>query len=194
MTDYRSLLFFLALFGLIVFVSACASTTSSVRFSAKLISKEEIKSLEADAEREPDDDAVVDVLPPPKVLPTNARERLENEMDKYLGVRYRYGGTGIAGMDCSGFVSRVFYDALNISLPRSSAAQAKVGVAVSRAKLEFGDLVFFKIRRNRISHVGIYVGDNNFVHASTKLGVIVSSLDEPYYKRRYVTARRIGKF
>ncbi|MFQ3608863.1 MAG: NlpC/P60 family protein [Chloroherpetonaceae bacterium] len=194
MTDCRSLWVSLILFGLVLFVSACASTTSSVRFSAKPISKDEIKALEAEAEQEPDDDAVVDLLPPPKQFPANARERLENEMDKYLGVRYRYGGTGVAGMDCSGFVSRVFYDALNISLPRSSAAQAKVGVSVSKANLAFGDLVFFKIRRNRISHVGIYVGDNNFVHASTKLGVIVSNLDEPYYKRRYVVARRIGKF
>ncbi len=194
MMDFRLALVSITLFGLVLLVSACASTTSSVRFSAKPISKEEIKALEADAERELDDDVAVDLLPPLKQFPANARERLENEMDKYLGVRYRYGGTGVSGMDCSGFVSRVFYDALNISLPRSSAAQAKVGVAVRKANLAFGDLVFFKIRRNRISHVGIYVGDNNFVHASTKLGVIVSSLEEPYYKRTYATARRLGNF
>lgn len=190
----RAIRFAVILFGLAALVSACASTTSSVRFSAKLISKEEIKAIEADARAEADDDAVVDLLPLPKKFPANARERLENEMDKYLGVRYRYGGTGVTGMDCSGFVSRVFLDALDIKLPRSSAAQAKVGVAVSKSKLKFGDLVFFKIRRNRISHVGIYVGDNNFVHASTKLGVIVSSLNERYYKRTYATARRLGNF
>ncbi len=193
MTDFRSALFTLALLGLIVFTNACTSTTTSLRFAPTPMSKDDIKALESDAEREPDDDVVVDLLPPPKQLPPNARERLENEMDKYLGVRYRYGGTGVAGMDCSGFVSRVFADALDIKLPRSSAAQAKVGAAVSKANLQFGDLVFFKIRRNRISHVGIYVGDGNFVHASTKLGVIVSSLSEPYYKRTYATARRIGK-
>jgi len=193
MTVPRILAFALMLIGLATLLSACASTTSSVRFRATPISKDEISALEAEAEQEADDDVVVDLLPPPRTLPANARERLENEMDKYLGVRYRYGGTGVTGMDCSGFVSRVFNDALNIKLPRSSAAQAKVGVAVGKANLQFGDLVFFKIRRNRISHVGIYVGDGNFVHASTKLGVIVSSLSEPYYKRTYATARRIGK-
>lgn len=194
MIDCRSLLLAVSLFGLVLLVSACALTTSSMRFSAKPISKDEIKSIEADAEQEADDDAAVDLLPPPRQLPVNARERLENEMDKYLGVRYRYGGMGMTGMDCSGFVSRVFLDALNIKLPRSSAAQAQVGVAVSKSNLQFGDLVFFKIRRHRISHVGVYVGDNNFVHASTKLGVIVSSLNETYYKRTYATARRIGTF
>ncbi len=192
--DFRLTLFSVSLLGLVLFATACASSTSAIRFSVKPFSKEEITALEADAEREADDDAVVDLLPPLKQFPANARERLENEMDKYLGVRYRYGGTGISGMDCSGFVSRVFYDALNISLPRSSAAQAKVGVAVRKANLAFGDLVFFKIRRNRISHVGIYIGDNYFVHASTKLGVIVSSLNEPYYQRTYATARRLGNF
>jgi lipoprotein Spr len=193
MTDFRSALFALALLALVVFTHACTSTTTTLRFAPTPTSNEDIEALESEAEREPDDDVVVDLLPPLKQLPPNARKRLENEMDKYLGVRYRYGGTGVAGMDCSGFVSRVFLDALDIKLPRSSAAQAKVGVAVSKANLQFGDLVFFKIRRNRISHVGIYVGDGNFVHASTKLGVIVSSLSEKYYKRTYATARRIGK-
>lgn len=194
MNPQRSITFIVMLVGLATLVCACASTKSSVRFSAKPISKEEVKAIESDADEEADDDTVVDVLPPPKRFPTMARERLEDEMDKYLGVRYRYGGTDVAGMDCSGFVSRVFLDALDVKLPRSSSAQAKVGVAVSKANLQFGDLVFFKIRRNRISHVGIYVGDRNFVHASTKLGVVVSSLEESYYKRTYATARRLGAF
>ncbi len=190
----RRLAFFLMMLGLAALVGACASTTSTIRFSPTPISKDEIATIETEAEKDTDDDVVVDLIPPPRTLPANARERLENEMDKYLGVRYRYGGTGVAGMDCSGFVSRVYADALDVKLPRSSSAQAKVGVAVSKANLKFGDLVFFKIRRNRISHVGIYVGDGNFVHASTKLGVIVSSLSEPYYKRTYATARRLGAF
>lgn len=92
MTMQRALAFALMLIGLAMLASACASTTSSVRFSAKPISKDEISALEAEAEQEVDDDVVVDLLPPPRTLPANARERLENEMDKYLGVRYRYGG------------------------------------------------------------------------------------------------------
>ncbi|MCS6989182.1 MAG: NlpC/P60 family protein [Chloroherpetonaceae bacterium] len=184
----------LALVALALLEMSCAATSSSRRFSPTPITKEEIAALEEEADREIDDDAVVDLIPPPRAFPPDAKERLQAEMEKYLGVRYRYGGMSESGMDCSGFVARVFNDALNVKLPRSSSAQAKVGAPVSRANLKFGDLVFFKIRRNRISHVGVYLSDGNFIHASTKVGIIVSSLNEPYYKRTYATARRLGNF
>lgn len=183
-----------ALVALAVLESACTATSSARRFNPTPITKEEIAGLEEEAAREDDDDVVVDLIPPPKTFPKDAKSRLQAEMEKYLGVRYRYGGMNENGMDCSGFVARVFNDALDIKLPRSSAAQAKMGEPVSKANLKFGDLVFFKIRRNRISHVGVYLSDGNFIHASTKVGVIVSSLSEPYYKRAYATARRLGDF
>lgn len=184
---------FILLGVLLCLQTACSTTSSVKRYSPKPITKEEISALELEADQESDDDVALDLLPI-KAFPPNAKTRLQIEMDKYLGVRYRYGGSSSSGMDCSGFVSRVFADALNVKLPRSSSAQARAGTAVNKSDLQFGDLVFFKIRRNRISHVGVYLGDEQFMHASTKLGVVVSSLNEPYYKRAYATARRIGAF
>lgn len=110
-----------------------------------------------------------------------------------LGSRYRLGGSNPeVGIDCSQFVRRAFAT-IGISLPQSSAGQIGVGKVVERDELEPGDLVFFKNTYKRgISHVGIYVGDNEFVHASNrKRGVVVSRLDTPYYKKHWAGARRV---
>ena len=116
------------------------------------------------------------------------------EMVDYLGTPYRYGKTGDKGIDCSGFTRNVL-EKLNIQLPRSAREQYKIGDNIERNELIFGDLVFFNTRRASFpGHVGIYIGDELFVHASTKKGVIVSSMEEKYYKTRYVGARRITTF
>jgi LysM repeat protein len=110
----------------------------------------------------------------------------------YQGVRYRYGGTTTRGMDCSGLVVRVL-GAHGIDAPHNSKALYKIGSPVSRADLSPGDLVFFHTTRPGISHVGIYIGEGKFIHASSGRGrVTVSSMDEGYYQRRYVGARRIS--
>jgi len=121
------------------------------------------------------------------------RDRIIFEVIKYLDTPYRYGGTTDKGLDCSAFTGAVYRNSLQINLPRSSADQYGVGEKLkSQDELKFGDLVFFKTRRRaRVSHVGIYLGERLFAHASTSRGVIVSSLDETYYKKRYVGARRI---
>ncbi|MCE5313417.1 MAG: NlpC/P60 family protein [Armatimonadota bacterium] len=107
------------------------------------------------------------------------------------GSRYRRGGTGRGGFDCSGFTRYVFAK-YGVSLPHSSAAQARLGTAVSRSSLKSGDLVFFQTYRRGISHVGIYVGDGRFVHAATYgRGVRVDSLNSGYYSSRYRCARRV---
>lgn len=111
----------------------------------------------------------------------------------YLGVRYRFGGTSSrSGFDCSGFVLTVFRQH-GVSLPRTSASQATVGQAVSRGNLSPGDLVFFRTGRgSRISHVGIYMGGNRFIHASSGGGnVRIDSLGSAYYNSRYAGARRV---
>jgi len=109
----------------------------------------------------------------------------------YLGTRYRYGASGARGFDCSGFTSYI-YRQHGISLPHNSAAQYRVGKPVSRSELRPGDLVFFRTRGNRISHVGIYIGNGKFVHASSARGrVRVDTLTSGYYHQRYVGARRI---
>ena len=111
----------------------------------------------------------------------------------YLGARYRYGGSSSRGFDCSGFTAYI-YRQHGISLPHNSAAQYRVGTPVSRSELRPGDLVFFRTRGHRISHVGIYIGDGKFVHASSARGrVRVDTLDSGYYHQRYVGARRISK-
>lgn len=111
---------------------------------------------------------------------------------QYLGCKYVSGGTSPKGFDCSGFTSYV-YKHFGVSLSRTSSAQASNGSAVQRSNLLAGDLVLFKGSSGKsIGHVGIYIGGNQFIHASTpSKGVIISSLSESYYATRYVTARRI---
>jgi len=109
----------------------------------------------------------------------------------YRGARYVRGGTGRSGFDCSGF-TRYVYAKYGINLPHSSRAQVNHGVPVSRSQLKPGDLLFFQTRGSRISHVGIYIGDGKFVHASTpRGGVRVDSLSNSYYAKRFRAARRI---
>ncbi len=131
-----------------------------------------------------------------EVNPSINRPELMREIINLLGLDYRWGGMdAMRGLDCSAFTGTVYNRALGIRIPRSSNEQFRVGDNIKRVDLKIGDLVFFKTRRRRaaVSHVGIYVGENLFAHASTKYGVIISSLDHPYYNRTYVGARRLVK-
>ena len=111
---------------------------------------------------------------------------------KYRGVRYRYGGITTRGMDCSGLVSRVL-NSHGIAAPHNSRALYRLGKSVARKDLRSGDLVFFNTRGRGISHVGICIGDGKFVHASSGKGSVrVDRLDDGYYARRYVGARRVS--
>jgi cell wall-associated NlpC family hydrolase len=116
-------------------------------------------------------------------------DALIHEALRYLGRPYHWAGVGRGGFDCSGLVSRVFA-AFGIALPHSSSGQYGGGTAVPAARLVPGDLVFFRTYTSGPSHVGIYLGANRFIHASVMRGVIVSSMDEPYYRARYMGARR----
>lgn len=110
----------------------------------------------------------------------------------FLGTRYILGGASPSGFDCSGFTMYV-YGKYGANLAHSARAQASVGTAVDRANLEPGDLVLFKgATGNSIGHVGIYIGGNNFIHASNPSdGVKITSMSTSYYKSRYVTSRRV---
>jgi len=109
----------------------------------------------------------------------------------YMGIPYVYDGSDSTGFDCSGFTARMYSDILGESIPHSTADQYVMGAAVNRDALQFGDLVFFSIESSSPSHVGIYVGDGLFAHASVSLGVTISMLDSNYYRRYYCGARRI---
>ena len=119
-----------------------------------------------------------------------AETPLDQIVNDQVGVHYRYGGTTTKGFDCSGLTMYVFKQ-LGIHISHSSKAQAKLGIKVSKDNLRPGDLVFFNTFGKGISHVGIYLGDGEFIHASSSNGVIKNHLGEKYYLKRYITARRI---
>lgn len=119
-----------------------------------------------------------------------ADSTLNGVIDKALGTEYASGGTTTAGFDCSGFTMYVF-SKIGIKLPHQSGAQYKMGTAVEKENLIAGDLVFFNTSGKGVSHVGVYVGDGKFAHASSSKGVIISKLSEKYYVQRYVGAKRI---
>lgn len=126
------------------------------------------------------------------VQPTHAqKETIVTNAKKQIGVPYRLGGTTPSGFDCSGFIRYVFNQS-NITLPRTAAEQYRAGTAVRKADLEVGDLVFFQTVSRGPSHSGIYVGDNNFIHASSSRGITISSINDPHYwGPRYLGARRV---
>lgn len=110
--------------------------------------------------------------------------------DEYYGVRYRVGGNGKTGIDCSGFTCAVFSAAYGLALPRVSKEQYRLSRKISTAELQEGDLVFFNTRGSGVSHVGVYLGNNKFIHATVHGGVMVNDLFEPYYLKRYLGAGR----
>lgn len=114
------------------------------------------------------------------------------EIDSWMGTPYRYGKHEKSlGTDCSGFTMEIYDKVFGIKLNRSSEGQVANTVEIKPKDLQIGDLVFYVTRGQRISHVGIYVGNNKFVHATTSRGVIISDMDEDYYKKRYVRSGRV---
>lgn len=107
------------------------------------------------------------------------------------GVRYKMGGTSKNGIDCSGFVQKALKEKFNLTLPRSTSEQVLVGKSINKSELQMGDLVFFKT--GRTNHVGIYIEDGKFMHASTKIGVTISELNSEYFAKNYWKAQRVFK-
>ena len=107
--------------------------------------------------------------------------------NEWVGTRYRMGGTSKHGIDCSAYMQTAFLDAYGMELPRSTSEQRYLGRQIQKHELRKGDLVFF----SRNNHVGVYIGNNQFMHASTSQGVTISSLDEDYWSRTYTQSRRV---
>lgn len=111
------------------------------------------------------------------------------------GTAYKYGGRNAdSGFDCSGFVSHVFREAAGLALPHSARAMSQNGAQIAKTELKPGDLVFFNTLRRAFSHVGIYLGENRFIHASSSAtgDVMVSDLTEKYWSKRFNGARRLA--
>lgn len=155
--------------------------------------------LNQDDEKLPDDETPVDI----SVLRSysgntpgsegTVKEKMLMEIIKYLNTPYKYGGNTKEGIDCSAFTQTIFNNVFSFQLLRSARQQYTQGFTINhRENLQFGDLIFFNTRRSvKPGHVGIYLGENLFAHASSSKGVIVSSLDHEYYSRTFMGGRRI---
>ena len=118
---------------------------------------------------------------------------LKSKAYGFLGTRYRFGGASLNGLDCSAFVQKVFRE-MDVALPRTAREQFQRGEEVMPGDLQKGDLVFFRTYASFPSHVGIYLGNNRMIHASSRdRHVVISSLDTPYYRSRFIGAKRISK-
>lgn len=124
---------------------------------------------------------------------SNGRRAVVTESYQWIGTPYRYGGNNRRGVDCSGLVNAVF-GRFGVKLPRRARDLARKGRSQDRSDLVPADLVFFANTAGKgITHVGIYLGENRFIHSSTSRGVIISSLDDDYYRRHFAGARMIIK-
>jgi cell wall-associated NlpC family hydrolase len=120
------------------------------------------------------------------------RLRFANEIRSFIGAPYVWGGATPAGTDCSGLVQTVYRDALGITLPHSTNELYNMGHSISKTNLQTGDLIFFRQEgSSQLSHVGIYLNEGKFVHASLSSGVTIDSIEDDYYDNIFLGARRI---
>ena len=165
-----------------VLLSACSSTSSTAKnmhSETHAVGSGDLSSLQACQD---EFEKMVSNL--------DVKSRLMDQYASWKGVRYRLGGSTRKGIDCSAFVQRTFREQFGLELPRSTSEQQDSGKSISRSQLRTGDLVLFRAGSTG-RHVGIYIGNDQFVHASTSSGVTISSMNEPYWKKRYNEARRV---
>ena len=119
------------------------------------------------------------------------KRRIMSEFSVWRGTDYRWGGDSRNGIDCSAFTRRIIASVIHRRLPRTAQEQSHMGQRVSQRELKVGDLVFFKTGPN-VHHVGVYIGDDSFIHASSSQGVTMSHLSNQYWQAHYLTARRVS--
>lgn len=160
-----------------IFLAGC---TSTVRYSSQKSVK---NSTISNKSKSPDNNIDYNL--------TSRRQMIINTAKQYIGTAYCYGGEGDNCFDCSGFVKRVF-GKVGVDLPRVSRNMFKFGYVVSVSEALPGDLVFFK-KGATINHVGIYLGNDKMIHASSSKGVVIQSLDDNYFQRRYAGIKNVLK-
>ncbi|AEB59146.1 NLP/P60 protein [Ectopseudomonas mendocina NK-01] len=179
--------------ALTVFLAACAGHSPQPQISE---AKVEPTARPLSHQAEPADDEINALIDDkPYEMPQLADSLLDLGRS-LIGTRYRYGGTSVqSGFDCSGFVGYLFREEVGLELPRSTRELINLDAPkVARADLEPGDLILFNDRgRGRVSHAGIYLGDDQFIHSSSSRsgGVRIDSLDDSYWNRSYLQAKRV---
>jgi cell wall-associated NlpC family hydrolase len=189
-----------------IFLNSCASSTYQERYGNTPSSKKSSTNNKSTSQTKVEDEitqppssvssdesqSILDKLN--KVIETNKKkEKFLIEIVGYLNTPYRYGGKSRNGIDCSAFTQNVYKNSLNVNIPRTAREQYRTWtIFKSKADLKFGDLIYFNTSRRYFpGHVGIYLDDNLFAHASSSKGVIVSSLENDYYSSKFVGANRI---
>lgn len=164
---------FAILWSFLLVIPACSS---SPRFSGQ--------TSKVDIQPEPDS-------PPPGELSHVDASLMDKIIAKFMGLPYQAGGTGKLGIDCSGLTYLVYREYDGTRLPISVRSLYRLEDRVDYDQLSYGDLVFFKINKRKVSHVGIYLGEGRFVHASKSRGVAIDNLGDAYWAERYCGARRV---
>ena len=189
LSSISSMLLLFGLSGCITVHSPTSSTTTSSHPTAQdtLYSS----ALSEESEQEDSFDRYdISQVDSSSTVSLSRQDLLYREAKIWQGTPHQWGGTSRSGIDCSALVQAIYSDAFEISLPRTTRDQSRIGKRVPRSKLKVGDLIFYKIN-SRTRHVGIYMGNDSFVHSSKSEGVAISPLDTPYWARRYWMARRI---
>lgn len=137
----------------------------------------------------PDDFSTLPAFEQP--VTNHVHDQLITHYTHWAGTRHRLGGSTTRGVDCSSFIQILFQEKFQLELPRSSREQMTVGERVDMTDLRSGDLLFFRTGPTR-RHVGVYLGDNQFMHVSTHAGVEITKLFSPYWQRHFITARRVA--
>jgi cell wall-associated NlpC family hydrolase len=174
-------------------MSACSSSVRFTSATTTHIKQAQARASSTQSEtRQREHEINISKIEVPKQLPMKStQEGLIEEANKLLGTPYCYGGQNYDCTDCSGFILQC-YNSIGIQLPRTAALQYEYAQKIN-GDPEVGDLVFFSGNGKDITHVGMYIGGGEFVHASTSNGVIRSSIAETYYHEHFSSYRRIGK-
>ena len=201
----------LLLIGISLFIySGCSASSNTTRYNRpynedKPEKENDIRFSSDDPDIAPADNTLVDIdnlvskISSPSNSPSkniNLKEKLLMEIIRYMNTPYKYGGITKKGIDCSAFTQIMFKNTVSLDLNRTTRDQYNMGKDISeKDELKFGDLVFFDTRRSvKPGHVGIYLGDNLFAHASSSKGVTISSINSSYYENRFMGGRRVSKF
>ena len=180
MSIFKNIFLFLFLSSLIISISSCKShkdSTSDNNSSTNSSKSKKVKEKYATILKV--DESKIDNV------------KLYSFIDEWYGVPYKYGGKTKSGIDCSNFTSTLYSNIYSKTISGSSSSIFEQCKTISKSNLEEGDLVFFKIEGDKISHIGVYLQNNKFVHATTKKGVMIDDLDEVYYKKYFYKAGRL---